>query len=126
MEDVMSEPRLLDLIRDRIQTLHYSIRTEQSYISWIKRFILFNNKKHPKEMGKFEIEAFLTHLAVKRHVSASTQNQALAAILFLYKRVLQIKLDWIDDVVRAKRPKKLPVALDRKCPNTGIELSWPC
>ena len=107
----MSKPRLLDQVRQRIQTLHYSIRTEQSYIGWIKRFILFNNKRHPKDMGKVEIELFLTHLAVKRHVSASTQNQALNAILFLYRQVLNIDLPWLDDVTRAKKPVRLPVVL---------------
>ena len=107
----MSQPRLLDQVRQRIQTLHYSIRTEQSYIGWIKRFILFNNKRHPKDMGKVEIELFLTHLAVKRHVSASTQNQALNAILFLYRQVLNIDLPWLDDVTRAKKPVRLPVVL---------------
>jgi integron integrase len=107
----MAAPRLLDQVRDRIHTLHYSIRTEQSYIAWIKRFIFFNNKKHPKEMGKPEIEAFLTHLAVKRHVSASTQNQALNAILFLYRQVLNIDLPWLEDITRAKKPERLPVVL---------------
>ncbi|RKZ60213.1 MAG: hypothetical protein DRQ44_12940 [Gammaproteobacteria bacterium] len=84
----MTKQRLLDQVRDRIRTLHYSIRTEQAYVGWIKRFILYNNKKHPKDMGKLEIEAFLTHLAVKRNVSAGTQNQALNSILFLYRQVL--------------------------------------
>ena len=82
MEDVMTKPRLLDQVRDRIQTLHYSIRTEQAYLGWIKRFILYHNKRHPKDMGKQEIEAFLTHLAVVRNVSPSTQNQALNAVIF--------------------------------------------
>jgi integron integrase len=107
----MDKPRLLDQVRDRIRTLHYSIRTEQSYTGWIKRFILYNNKKHPAEMGKLEIEAFLTHLAVKRKVSAGTQNQALNAILFLYRQVLNIELPWLEDVVRAKKPTRLPVVL---------------
>ncbi|VAW54738.1 Integron integrase IntIPac [hydrothermal vent metagenome] len=107
----MSKARLLDQVRDRIQTLHYSIRTEQSYTSWIKRFIIFNNKKHPEDMGRLEIEAFLTYLAVKRNVSASTQNQALNAILFLYRQVLQVDLPWLEDVTRAKKPTRLPVVL---------------
>jgi integron integrase len=107
----MSKARLLDQVRDRIQVLHYSIRTEQSYISWIKRFILFNNKKHPADMGRLEIEAFLTYLAVKRNVAAGTQNQALNAILFLYRQVLNIDLPWLEDVTRAKKPKRLPVVL---------------
>ena len=107
----MLEPRLLDLVRDRIQTLHYSIRTEQSYFGWIKRFILYNNKRHPKDMGRLEIEAFLTYLAVSRKVSASTQNQALNAVLFLYRQVLHIDLPWLEDVTRAKKPTRLPVVL---------------
>ena len=107
----MSKSLLLEQVRDRIQTLHYSIRTEQSYISWIKRFIIFNNKKHPKDMGKIQIEAFLTYLAVKRNVSAGTQNQALNAILFLYRQVLNIDLPWLEDVTRAKKPTRLPVVL---------------
>ena len=107
----MSRQRLLDQVRERIRTLHYSIRTEQSYVGWIKRFILFNNKKHPKDMGRLELEAFLTHLAVKRNVSASTQNQALNALLFLYRQVLNIELPWLEDVTRAKKPKRLPVVL---------------
>ena len=107
----MAKQRLLDQVRDKIRTLHYSIRTEQAYISWIKRFILFNNKKHPKDMGKLEVEAFLTHLAVKRKVSAGTQNQALNAILFLYRQVLTIELPWLEDVTRAKKPTRLPVVL---------------
>ncbi len=107
----MNKPRLIDQTRNVMRLHHYSIRTEETYIQWIKRFIFFHNKRHPKEMGEKEIRSFLTHLAVDKHVSASIQNQALSAILFLYKRVLELKLDWIDDVVRAKRPKYLPVVL---------------
>lgn len=109
----MAKPRLLNQVRDRIRTLHYSIRTEQSYIGWIKRYIYFNNKRHPADLGKLEIEAFLTHLAVNRKVSASTQNQALNAILFLYKQVLNVDLPWLEDVTRAKKPKRLPVVLTK-------------
>lgn len=109
----MAKPRLLNQVRDRIRTLHYSIRTEQSYIGWIKRYIYFNNKRHPADLGKPEIEAFLTHLAVNRKVSASTQNQALNAILFLYKQVLNVDLPWLEDVTRAKKPKRLPVVLTK-------------
>ena len=109
----MSKPRLLEQTRQVLRTLHYSVRTEENYIQWIRRFIFFHNKRHPKDMGEKEVRAFLTHLAVNKHVAASTQNQALSAILFLYKRVLEMKLDWIDDVVRAKRPKKLPVVLSK-------------
>jgi len=107
----MEKKRLLDRVRDSIRSRHYSLRTEQSYIQWIRRFILFHDKRHPEEMGEKEISQFLTDLAVNRKVSASTQNQALSALLFLYKQVLGQKLDWLDDVVRAKRPKRLPVVL---------------
>ena len=93
---------------------HYSIRTEKTYVTWIKRYIHFHGKRHPKEMGKAQIEAFLTALAVKRNVSAATQNQALSALLFLYREVLETPLPWLDDVVRAKRPARLPVVLTRK------------
>jgi len=107
----MEQPRLLDRVREAIRVRHYSLRTEQSYIQWIRRFILFHDKRHPDAMGEPEISAFLSHLAVDRKVSASTQNQALSAILFLYQKVLEHKLDWLDDVVRAKRPRRLPVVL---------------
>lgn len=109
----MTKPRLIDQTRNVLRVFHYSIRTEENYIQWIKRFIFFHNKRHPKDMGEKEIRSFLTHLAVDKHVSASTQNQALSAILFLYKRVLELDLDWIDNVVRAKRPKRLPVVLSK-------------
>jgi integron integrase len=109
----MSAPRLLDQVRAAIRLRHYSRRTEDAYVHWIKRFILFNHKRHPAELAEGEVTAFLTHLAVERKVSASTQNQALSAILFLYKQVLDRKLEWLEDVVRAKRPKRLPVVLSR-------------
>ena len=107
----MEKPRLLDQTRDALRVRHYSIRTEAAYIQWIKRFILFHNKRHPSEMGEREITAFLTHLAVNRHVAPSTQNQALAAILFLYKEVLERELDWMDGIVRAKRRQRIPEVL---------------
>jgi site-specific recombinase XerD len=107
-------PKLLDQVRERIRVMRYSYRTEQSYVQWIKRFIFFHNKKHPKDMGKEEVSAFLTHLAVDRRVSASTQNQALAALLFLYREVLETDIGWIDNVVRAKKPHRLPVVLTRE------------
>jgi len=107
-------PKLLDLVRDRIRVKHYSIRTETSYVQWIKRFILFHNKRHPREMGAAEVEAFLTHLAVAGDVSASTQNQALSALLFLYREVLGVDLPWLDNVTRAKRSQRLPVVLTRE------------
>lgn len=107
-------PRLLEQVSERLRLKHYSIRTEHSYVQWIKRYILFNGKRHPRELGAPEVEAYLTHLAVKRSVSASTQNQALAAILFLYKEVLGLDLPWINEVVRAKKPQRLPVVLTRE------------
>lgn len=103
------KPRLLEQVRDVLRYRHYSYRTEQSYIHWIKRYIYFHNKKHPREMGADEIVEYLTHLAVKRKVSPSTQNQALSALLFLYKQVLQIDLPWLDNIKRAKRKKYIPV-----------------
>ena len=110
----MGKKRLLDQVRDAIRSRHYSLRTEQSYIQWIRRYIYFHGKRHPEDMGEEEISSFLTHLAVDRKVSASTQNQALSALLFLYKQVLAINLDWLDNVVRAKRPKRLPVVLTQE------------
>jgi integron integrase len=107
------KPRLLDEVRAKIRTLHYSRRTEKSYTQWVKRYILFHGKRHPREMGAAEVQAFLSALATERHVSASTQNQALAALLFLYREVLAIELPWLDDVVRAKPRQRLPVVLTR-------------
>ncbi|MFQ5668615.1 MAG: integron integrase, partial [Candidatus Binatia bacterium] len=105
------KPRLLDQVRDAIRTRQYSYRTEEAYVGWIRRFILFHGKRHPADMGKPEIERFLTALAVERHVAASTQNQALAALLFLYQSVLGCDPGWLDEIVRAKRPERLPVVL---------------
>ncbi|MBX3630701.1 MAG: integron integrase [Nitrosomonas sp.] len=113
MRNTNTPPKLLDRVRDRIRIRHYSLRTETQYVQWIKRFILFHSKRHPQEMGAVEVEAFLTHLAVTGKVSASTQNQALSALLFLYKEVLLIDLPWLDKVVRAKQPQRLPVVLTR-------------
>ena len=104
-------PKLLDLMRGKIRLKHYSIRTEQAYVDWIKRFILHFDKKHPKDLGALEVEQFLTYLAVQGKVAPSTQNQAKSALLFLYKEVLGIDLPWLDDVERAKAPKRLPVVL---------------
>ena len=106
-------PKLLDQVRNKIRVKHYSIRTETQYLQWIKRFILFHGKRHPKDMGAAEVEAFLSHLAVEGNVSASTQNQALSALLFLYREILAIELPWLDDVVRAKKPQRLPSVLNR-------------
>jgi site-specific recombinase XerD len=114
--DNQNKPKLLDLVRDTIQRKHYSIRTEQSYIDWVRRFILFHNKRHPSEMREAEVNAFLSHLARDGGVAASTQNQALSALLFLYKQVLKAEIGWLGDVERAKKPARLPVGLHaRKC-----------
>lgn len=106
-----SQPKLLDQLRAVIRTMHYSIRTEQAYVDWARRFILFHHKRHPQEMGKEEIESFLTHLAVEGRVSASTQSQAKAALLFLYQRVLKMDVDWLKDVIAAKQPQRMPTVL---------------
>ena len=106
---VASSPKLLDRVRWQLRSKHYSIRTEEAYLHWIRRFILFHRKRHPDEMSEQEISAFLSHLAVEKNVSASTQNQAFSALLFLYQQVLDRKLDFIDDVQRVKRPAKVPV-----------------
>jgi integron integrase len=103
--------KLLDQVRHVIRVKHYSIRTEESYTAWIKRYVLFHDKRHPAEMGRPEIEAFLSHLALDLHVTASTQNQALAALLFLYREVLHKEIDLGIDAVRAKRPQRLPTVL---------------
>lgn len=107
------QPRLLEQVREVIRARHYSFRTEETYVQWIKRFILFHEKRHPQTMGAAEVQAFLTDLAVTQHVAASTQNQALSALLFLYKEVLRQEIAWLDDVIRAKKPTKLPVVLTR-------------
>ena len=104
-------PRLLDQMREALRLRHYSLRTEQAYLHWTKRFIYFHGKRHPRDLGPREVEAFLSHLAVEGGVSASTQGQALAALLFLYKQVLGVDLPWLDEVVRAKRPQRLPAVL---------------
>lgn len=109
----MEPPRLLDRMRDVLRARHYSIRTEESYAQWVRRFILFHGKKHPSAMGADEINEYLTHLAVERHVSASTQNQALSAILFLYRDVLGEEVPWLTDLVRAPRRHGVPVVLTR-------------
>jgi len=109
--DPVKAPKLLDQVRDKIRLKHYSIRTEQTYVDWIKRFVLFNNKRHPAEMGRAEVEAFLTYLAVEGKVAASTQNQAKAAVLFLYRQVLNQELPWLENVEQAKVSRRLPVVL---------------
>lgn len=106
-------PRLLDQVRERIRRLGLALRTEDAYVDWTRRFILFHRKRHPAEMGAPEVEAFLTYLATKKNVAASTQNQALSALLFLYREVLAQQLPWMDDIQRAKRTARLPVVLTR-------------
>jgi integron integrase len=107
-------PRLLDRVRAAVRARHYSRRTEKAYVGWIRRFILFHDKRHPREMGGREVSEFVSALAVEGDVAASTQNQALSALLFLYREVLEQTLPWLDDVVRAKRPARLPAVLSRE------------
>jgi integron integrase len=109
----MQQPRLLDQLRTAIRTRHYSRRTEEAYVAWVRRFILFHNKRHPSAMGAEEVNGFLSSLAVDGNVAAATQAQALSAILFLYRHVLEDRLPWLDDIVRARKPRKLPVVLTR-------------
>jgi integron integrase len=108
-----AKPRLLDQMREALRIRHYSFRTEQQYVGWIRRFIRFHGLRHPDQLGGQDVESFLTHLAIQRRVSSATQAQALAAILFLYKRVLNADLPWLGNVIRASRPKRLPVVLSR-------------
>jgi integron integrase len=107
-------PRLLDQMRAAIKAKHYARRTEVAYTEWVRRFVVFHRRRHPKEMGEPEVTAFLSHLATVRKVSASTQNQALAALLFLYREVLKQDLPWLNDVVRAKPTLRIPVVLTRE------------
>ena len=109
--DQNRKPKLLDQVRNAVRVRHMARSTEKAYVDWIRRFILFHGKRHPREMGKREVSDFLTHLAVEKQVASSTQNQALSALLFLYRHVLEQQLEWLDDVVRAKRPRRLPVVL---------------
>jgi integron integrase len=114
MTDISTKPvKLLDLVRATLRTAHYSIRTEHNYINWIKRYIFFHNKRHPDTMAAKEIGDFLTHLAMKRNVTAGTQNQALNAIVFLYKKVLKKEPGVFEGVIRAKRSQRLPTVLTR-------------
>jgi integron integrase len=110
----MPAPRLLDQVRAQVRVRHLSLATEKAYVAWIRRFIRFHGMRHPVQLGKAELEQFLTHLAVERKVAPSTQNQALAALLFLYVQVLGTNLPWLDEVVRANRPTRLPVVLTRE------------
>ena len=105
------KPTPVGVVRATLRTKHYSPRTEQAYVGWIRRFIRFHQKRHPRTMGETEVVGFLSSLALKGHVAASTQNQALSALVFVYGEVLGIELDWLQGLVRAKRPERLPVVL---------------
>ncbi len=107
-------PKLLDQMRESMRARHYRSRTEETYCQWVRRYILFHQKRHPAEMGEPEINAFLTHLAVKDKVSASTQNQALSAILYLYRHVIGREVGDLGEVIRARKPKRLPVVMTRE------------
>lgn len=114
--------KLLDIVREKIRIRHYSLKTERAYVSWIKRYIFYHDVRHPKEMGKAEIEAFLTHLALRENVAPATQNQAFNALLFLYEQVLDISLkDQNIQALRAKQKKRIPVVLDREETKTLLE-----
>ena len=110
----LQKPKLLDRLRDALRSRHYSRRTEQTYCHWVKRFIFFHNMRHPAEMAEPEINAYLTHLAVKEKISASTQNQALSALLFLYRHVLDRKVGDLGEVIRARKPLHVPVVMTRE------------
>jgi site-specific recombinase XerD len=110
----LPKPKLLDQLRESLHSRHYSRRTEQTYCNWLKRFIFFHNVRHPAEMAEPEINAFLTHPAVKEHVSASTQNQALSALLFLYRYVLNREIGDLGEVIRARKPIRVPIVMTRE------------
>ena len=116
LSKVMPNPKakLLDQVREVLRVKHYSIHTEDAYVGWIKRFIFFHGKRHPREMGAAQVQAFLSDLAVKGQVSASTQNQALNALVFLYSEVLHQELGWMNELVRAKRPKRVPTVMSKE------------
>ncbi|MGA0200343.1 MAG: phage integrase N-terminal SAM-like domain-containing protein, partial [Prochlorotrichaceae cyanobacterium] len=111
MSDSAPQQKFLDQLRDILRAKHYSYRTEESYLGWVRRYLRFHNKKHPQDMGEQEVAEFLTHLAVEEKVSASTQNQALCALVFTYQHLLKQPLSDSINAVRAKRPKRLPVVL---------------
>jgi integrase len=102
---------LFEVAREKIRTRHLAFRTEQAYLHWMRRYVKFHGRRHSRDMGSAEVETFLTHLAVEAKVAASTQNQALQALLFLYRQVLEVELPWLENVTRAYRPKRLPVVL---------------
>jgi len=109
-----TKPRLLDQVREAIRYRHYSYRTEQAYVEWVRRFVRFSGIRHPRDLGAAEIVAFLSHLATERNVAASTHQQALSALMFLYRDVLGVELPWLDDLERPKKPRRLPVVLSRE------------
>jgi integrase len=113
LSPVPGTPRLLDRVREALRLRHYSLRTERAYTGWIKRYILFHGKRHPASMGAAEVTAFLSHLAVAGSVAAATQQQALAALLFLYREVIEVDLPWLDEIVRPKKPRRVPTVLSR-------------
>jgi site-specific recombinase XerD len=108
-----SKTKLLDQMRITLRLRHMSLHTEKAYVNWARRFILFHNKQHPKELGAEDIRAFLSHLAIHEHVAASTQNVALNALLFLYRHVLHLEFPTLEHVERAKRPRRMPTVLTR-------------
>src|SRR5690606_8490962 len=110
---MQNPPRLLDLVRRSLRTEHYSPRTEETYVDWIVRFVLFSGRRHPRELGAPEVERFLNHLAHEGKVAAATQNQALAALLYLYRKVLGVGLPWLDGIVRAPQRPRLPTVLSK-------------
>ena len=114
VSEPISKPRLINQVREVIRCKHYSIRTEQTYVDWIRRYIYYHNKQHPKHLSEQHINAFLTHLAVNRKVAASTQNQALCALVFLYRNVLKKNLGEFGDITWSKKPQKLPVVFTRE------------
>lgn len=109
-----AKPKLLDLVREKLRAKHYSYRTEQQYLAWIRRFIVYHGKRHPAEMAAPEVEQFVSSLAIEHHVAASTQNQALSAILFLYRQALGVDLPWLENIVRARTPVRIPVVLSHQ------------
>src|SRR5262249_33896983 len=113
MAEKKARPGLLAVARERMRTAHLSLRTEQAYLQWMRRYLVFHNRKHPRDLGASGVEQFLTHLAVDRKVSAATQNQALQALLFLHRQVLGTERRWLEHITRASGPKRLPVVLSR-------------
>jgi len=110
----MAEKKLFNQVADALRVKHYSYRTEQTYVDWIRRYILFHNKRHPSEMGETEVQAFIIYLATERNLSASSQNQALSAILFLYRHILQRELAFPPEIIRAKKAGHLPTVLSNR------------